>query len=152
MTVASISRKNATLYAFNASGKRVWSVQVGPPTSAFGWPHAVTRTAIYVHTLTPHSAVEALDPATGKVLWSKSIGDIQRLAVANDLLFALTYGLGQPVRLAVFKATTGAPVGAVQLSTGYYAFSEANELMIAAGMVFIRAVGPSGSQLLALGL
>ena len=43
-------------------------------------------------------------------------------------------------------------IGAVVLSPGYYAFGAVNGLMVANGMVFIRAASASGSQLLALGL
>jgi hypothetical protein len=36
----------------------------------------------------------------------------------------------------------------VVLSPGFYAFSAPNGLMVANGMVFIRAVGSAGSQFL----
>jgi outer membrane protein assembly factor BamB len=112
----------------------------------------VAPDAVYVQTLKPKGGVAALDPQTGELLWMRSLADVQRLAVANGLLFVLTYGLGQPVRLVVLKADTGAPIGAVVLSAGYYAFPEPNELMIASGLVFIRVVGPRGGQLVVLGL
>ena len=92
------------------------------------------------------------DPQTGEVLWKRSQPNVQRVAAANNLLFVLTAGIGQTLKLVVLHADTGKPIGQISLTGGYYAFPTANELMIANGMVFIRAVGPSGAtQLVALG-
>jgi hypothetical protein len=51
----------------------------------------------------------------------------------------------------MYRADTGKAIGALSLSTGYFAFPTNNELMVADGMVFVRAVGPSGTTLVALG-
>lgn len=151
-SVATLKGKNATLYAFNKAGRAIWSRTVGPQIDARGWAHAAGPNAVFVATLKPHDGLEALNPSTGVVLWKHNLAGVQRLALANNLLFALTTGIGQPVRLVVFHAGTGKSVGTVALSGGFYAFPEPNELMIADGMVFIRAIGPSGdTELVALG-
>lgn len=152
-TVASIKRGNATLYAVDQAGHRVWKRVVGPYMIATGWAHAISTTGLYLQVFKPSQSIEALDPATGAVLWSRAIQDVQRIVVANNLLFVLSSRLGQPARLIVLNATTGSPLGAIILSTGYYTFNASNGLMVADGMVFIRAVGPGNAQLLvALGL
>jgi hypothetical protein len=157
-TVASLRPKSgklkgASLYAYDGTGAQVWHQVVGPPLVAVGWPHAVGTNAIYVETLTTgHTGVEALDPLSGQVLWFKAVGDVQRMALANHVLFVLTYQLGQSVRLIAFNADTGAVIGAIILSAGYTAFPAANGLMVANGMVFIRTQGTGGSQVVALGL
>lgn len=142
----------ATLYAFTAAGHQAWKRVIGPDMIASDWPHAVDGSALYVATLKPRQAVEALDPSTGVPLWTRPLANVQRLAVANNLLFAVTYGLGQPARIVVLHTDTGAPVGAIVLSPGYFAFTAANGLMVADGMVFLRVVGPPGSELLGLAL
>jgi outer membrane protein assembly factor BamB len=153
-TVASVRRKSAKLYAYRSSGQKVWSRTVGPSINPMGWPHAVTRSGLYIATLKPAQGVEALNPETGRVLWKRALGGVQRLAVANNLLFVVTASLTQPLRLVILHAETGKPVGAgaIAFPSGYDAFPTANELMVANGMVFIRAVGPGNiTQLLALG-
>jgi PQQ-like domain len=157
-TVASLRRKggrlkNATLYAYDGAGNQVWHRAVGPPLLTIGWPHALNSQAIYLDTLTPgHIGIQALDPLSGDALWFRQVADVQRLAVANHVLFALTYRLGLPVRLVAFNADTGAVIGAINLPITYTAFPAANGLMVADGMVFIRTQGTGGSQLVALGL
>ena len=152
-TVATVKRSRATLYAYTASGRRVWQRVVGPYMITSGWPHATTSSAIYAQTMQPQSGIVALAPTTGHVLWSRTLDSIQRLVLANGLLFVLTYSLGQPARVVVLRAQTGQPLGAIVLSPGYFAFGSPNGLMVADGMVFIRAVGPGNAPLLiALGL
>lgn len=152
-TVATVKRSKATLYAYSASGRRVWQRVVGPYMITSGWPHATTPSAIYVQTMQPQSSIVALAPGTGHVLWARTVASIQRLVLANGLLFVLTYSLGQPARVVILRAQTGQPLGAIVLSPGYFAFNEPNGLMVADGMVFIRAVGPGNvSLLIALGL
>jgi outer membrane protein assembly factor BamB len=151
-TVASVQRKNATLYAYDRSGRQMWNRTVGPPLNAQDWPHAVTPKGLYVQMLKPQGGVEALDPVSGRMLWKRTIPNIQRMVVANDILYVLTYGLGQQVRVVGLRAQTGVPIGAVVLSAGYYAFPASNGLIVANGMVYIRAVGPLGTLLVALGL
>lgn len=151
-TVATVGKKKAALYAYGTSGKLAWSRTIGPRINAQGWAHAVDGNAVYVATMLPRGGVEALDSVTGDVLWKRSLPDVQRLAVANNLLYVLTAGIGQPLRLVILHADTGKPVGQLSLTGGYYAFATTNELMIADGMLFIRAVGPTGTtQLVALG-
>lgn len=150
-TVASVKRGSATLYAFDGTGQKMWSRSVGPFMVTRGWAHALSSDSLYIQTIKPQPGVEALDPESGQVQWSRRVANVQRMVLANDLLYVLTYSLGQPVRLIVFRASTGAPVGVIQLSSGYYAFNEQNGLIVADGMVFLRAVGPGGSQLVALG-
>lgn len=151
-TVASIGRRRATLYAVDGTGARIWKRAVGPYSRTTGWPHAVSQDSLYIQTLLPAEGIEALDPESGHVQWSKRIQDIQRIVLANDLLFVLTFRLGQPVHLVIMRAHTGAPIGSIVLSADYSVYPTQNELMVAAGMVFIRAVGPGGPQLIALGL
>jgi hypothetical protein len=157
-TVASLRQKNgklkgATLYAYDGTGTRVWRRSAGPPLLALSWPHAVGGTALYLETLTlGHTGIEALDQLSGNVLWFKAVGDVQRMALANHVLFVLTYRLGLPVRLIAFDADSGGVIGAIVLSLGYTAFPAANGLMVADGMVFLRTQGTGGSQLVALGL
>jgi hypothetical protein len=151
-TVTSLNKTNAALYAFDDNGRRVWKHTVGPYMIAGNWPHAVNGSGLYVQVLRPFRGVEGIDPLTGHVIWRRPIPDVERLALANGMLFVLAYSLGQPVRLIALKAKTGALIGGIILSTGYYAFASLNGLMVADGMVFIRAVGPGGSQLVALGL
>ena len=151
-TVASVKRENAVLYAFNGFGHRVWSHTVGPPLGAIDWPHAVSPGALYVQIFRPQTGIQALNPTSGQVLWTRHISDITALTLAGDVLYALTYSLGQPVRLIALRAATGVPIGAIVLSLGYYAFNAANSLMVANGEVFIRTVGPGGSKLVALDL
>jgi outer membrane protein assembly factor BamB len=152
-TVALVKR-TATLYAVDGTGRTVWHHAVGPYVATSGWAHAISASAVYVRRLAPSDGVAAYDPNSGKLLWSRHILNIQKLALANGILFVLTYSLGEPVRLIYLRADTGAVIGnrAVLLSAGYYAFSAPNELMVANGMLFICAVGPKGSQLVALGL
>lgn len=149
-TVAAVRGGNATLYAFDGTGRKAWSRAVGPRILVQRWPHAVGSSGLFVATMKP-GGVEAIDPELGTVQWRESIPDVERVALANGLLYALTYRLGQPVRLVVMHADTGKVIGGIVLSAGYYAFSSQNGLMVANGMVFIRAVGPSGPALVALG-
>jgi outer membrane protein assembly factor BamB len=151
-TVASVKGKNATLYAYDGTGHSVWTHVVGPRIVTDGWPHAMGKNMLYVQALSPRSEVQALDPGTGHILWTRPVGNVQRMVLAGEVLYVLTYGLGQPVRLLALKPGNGALIGGVVLSPGYYAFGAVNGLMVANGMVFIRAASASGSQLLALGL
>jgi len=154
-TVASVKQgASATLYAYDGTGQKVWQRVVGPFMVTRGWAHAVGPDAIYVQAFKPRVGVEALDPESGQVLWSRPILNMQRMVLANGMLFVLTYGLGEPVRLLVLNATSGSLIGnkAIVLSAGYYAFPEQNGLMVADGMVFLRVVGPDGPQLVVLGL
>jgi hypothetical protein len=150
-TVASVRGKNTTIYAFDGTGDVNWSRTVASPLAVSDWPHAVTPSAVYIQVLRPSAGIEALDPLTGRVLWSRGLSDVEHIVVANGVLYALTYGLGQPVRLVTLRADTGAPIGAIVLSSSYFAFPAVNGLMVADGMVFIRAVTGAGTQLL-LGL
>lgn len=150
-TVASVHGGKTTLYAFNGSGHKIWSRVVGPALDSYGWAHAVSGKGIYVATVKPREGVEALDPGTGTVLWQRSLPGVQRIAYANKLVFVLTAPMGGALQLVVLRSSSGKPVGAVSFSDGYYAFPTSNELMIAGGMVFIRAIAPTGAtQLLAL--
>lgn len=151
-TVASMKRGNAILYAYDGAGHRAWSRTVGPPLGAIDWPHAVSPSAVYVQIFRPQPGIQALNPTNGHVLWTRHIPDISALTLAGGVLYALSYSLGQPVRLIALHAGTGAPIGAIVLSLGYYAFNAINSLMVANGEVFIRAVGPGGSRLVALEL
>lgn len=153
-TVATLPKHNAALYAFNNSGKKVWSHIVGPPlaTQSADWPHAVTPDRLIVQMLKPQDGIEALDPATGKVVWTRPMRDVVNIVAANNVAFILTYGLGQPVQLVGVQVQTGKLIGAIRLSSGYFAFGAQNGLMVADGMVFIRVVGPAGPQLIGLGL
>lgn len=153
-TVSSVKRGKATLYAVDGTGHTLWKHAVGPYSITSDWPHAVDDTGVYVRTLKPRDGLEAFDPDTGKLLWSRAIPNVQRLALANGVVFALSAGLGLPVRLTALRADTGTVIGnrAITLSSGYSAFNAPNGLMVANGIVFIRAVGPKGSQLVALGL
>ncbi|MDQ2744892.1 MAG: PQQ-binding-like beta-propeller repeat protein [Chloroflexota bacterium] len=157
-TVAPVKRKNTTLFAYDSSGHTLWRHVVGPYEIVQDWPHAIAPTAVYVATyksLNPAGriqAIEALDPQSGSVLWRRDIPNVERIVLANGLLYVLSFSLGEPVRLIMLHASSGKPVGAIVLSSGYYAFNEANGLMVADGMVFIRAAGPGGSLLVALGL
>jgi hypothetical protein len=152
--VASPPGKGATLFGFDSSGHRIWSHTVGPAMAAQSqdWAHAVGPDAVYVTTLRPRVGIQAIDPTTGHALWTQTVANVNQLALANNLLLALTYSLGQPVRLVAIHPTTGKIVGAIVLSSGYYAFWAPNGLMVANGMVFIRVQGPQGSQIVALGL
>jgi outer membrane protein assembly factor BamB len=147
-TVASVGKKGATLYAYGSGGKKAWAATVGPRINTQGWPHAVDGTGVYVAMMTPRQGVEGFDPHTGSVLWRRALPAVQRLAAANGLVFVLTAGIGQTLKLVVLHADTGKPVGQLALTGGYYAFPTNNELMIAGGMVFIRAVSPTGSTVL----
>jgi hypothetical protein len=115
-----------------------------------GWAHAATPEGVYVAMLKPYEGLEALNPSDGSVQWKVRLPGIQRLAAANGMVFALSNEMGMPLRLAVYRADTGKAVATLSLSSGYFAFSTSNELMIAGGMVFIRAVGPGGPTLVAL--
>lgn len=149
-TVATAANHNATLFAYDTSGHSTWSRTVGPHLDPRGWAHAASPQGVYVAILKPYEGVEALNPADGSVQWKVRLPGIQRLAVANSMVFALSNQMGLPLRLAIYRADTGKAIGSLSLSTGYYAFSTSNELMIADGMVFVRAVGPNGPTLVAL--
>jgi outer membrane protein assembly factor BamB len=153
--VASPPKKKARLYAYGPNGHLSWSRAVGPvmATQNTDWPHAVGPTTLYVHVLTPREGIQALDPATGNVEWTRSLANVNQLVLANDVLFALTYGLGQPVRVVALDPATGKVIGAIVLSSGYFAFWAPNGLMVANGMVYVRVVGPGNvPELVALGL
>lgn len=149
-TVASPGGKSASIEAFNPGGRRVWSRTVGP-SSAPGsdWPHAVGASAVYVATLRPRVGVQALDPTTGQVLWTRPLANVQHIVMANNLLFVMTYGLARPASLVILKAGSGSVVGTLVLN-GVYPFAAPNELMVAAGMIYVRAASPTGSELVAL--
>lgn len=151
-TVAALGASPMTLYAYAPSGKLSWQRRIGPRMITLGWPHAVTPDALYVANLKGGSSVQALDPGSGQVLWNRPLANVASLAAANNLVFALTYTLGQQARVVVLRADTGKAVGAIVLSTGFSAFNTPNDMMVADGMVFLRVQGPAGSQLLALGL
>jgi outer membrane protein assembly factor BamB len=153
-TVASVGGHNTTIYAFDGTGARQWSRVVARPLATQGadWPHAVTSTAVYVMTYRPREGVMALDPLTGHVLWSRPLTFVQYMAAANNVLFVLSYGLGEPVRLVAYNATTGKLLGAKAFSPGFTAFPARNQLMIAGGQLFVRLNGPGSSELVAMGL
>lgn len=157
--VASPPGKGATLFGFDSSGRKLWSHTVGPVMAAQSqdWPHAVGPDAVYVTNFRPHQGVQgegvqAIDPTTGHALWTLPLANVNQLALANDVLFALTYSLGQPVRVVAIHPKTGKTIGAIVLSSGYYGFFARDGLMVANGMVFVRVQGPQGSQIVALGL
>jgi len=150
--VGTLGTSPLTLFAYAGSGRRVWSRVVGPRLNVQDWPHASTGTLIYLQTLQPQAGVEAVDPDTGKVAWSQPVPDIQHLVVANNVLYALTYRLGQSVRLVLLRADSGKIIGSKVLQAGYFAFPSPNNMMVANGMVYLRLEGPQGSQLVALGL
>ncbi|HZU11980.1 MAG TPA: PQQ-binding-like beta-propeller repeat protein [Chloroflexota bacterium] len=145
--VASVSSRDTRVYAYTAAGSLQWSRRVGPAMSTQGWAHAVSPSGLYVMTEQPEGVV-ALSPSTGTVLWHHALPGIERLAYANTMVFALTAGVGQPVKLVVYRAVSGKLIGAVQLSAGYDAFPSLNELMVADGMVFIRANAPTNQSML----
>ncbi|HEX6510238.1 MAG TPA: PQQ-binding-like beta-propeller repeat protein [Chloroflexota bacterium] len=147
-TVASVKGKNTTLYAYDGSGHSIWHRTVAQPLAVQDWPHAVGPSAVYVEIMKPQPGIQALDPLTGKVIWSRSMPNVQHIVLANGILYALTYGLGESVRLVTLKADTGVPIGSIVLSSGYYAFPAANGLIIADGMVFLRVAAASGAQVL----
>jgi hypothetical protein len=152
-TVASIGKKPVSLFAYDGTGQRVWKRTLAPPYIVDNWPHAVTSTDVFVERVKPTAGVEALDGLTGAVVWNRSIPNVQRLAEANGILYVLTYALGLPIKVVALKAATGKVIGAIGLSSAYYAYPEQNDLMIANGMLFLRAVGPNNVQeLVALGL
>lgn len=152
-TVTSVAGKNTRLYAYDGTGRSIWSRSVAQPLAIQEWPHAVSSSGVYVERLLPQSGVQALDPLSGSVLWTRNIPDVQHIVLANGVLYVLTYGLGQQVRIIALHADTGAPIGAIVLSSGYFAFPSSNGLMVADGMVFLRAATASGAQVLvALGL
>lgn len=152
-TVSSVGGKKTTLYAYDGAGRYVWGRALAQPLAIQDWPHAVSPSAVYVETMRPQVGVEALDPLLGTVLWARAIPDVQHIVLANGVLYVLTYGLGQQVRVVALHADTGAPIGAIVLSSGFFAFPAANGLMVANGMVFLRAETTSGAQVLvALGL
>jgi outer membrane protein assembly factor BamB len=152
-TVASIGKKSVFLLAYDGTGQRVWKRTIGPPYVVDSWPHAVTPNVLFVERVRPTVGVEALDALTGAIVWNRSIPNVQRLAEANGVLYVLTYALGEPVKVVALKAATGKLIGVIGLSSSYYAYPEQNDLMVANGMLFIRAVGPNNvQQLVALGL
>lgn len=151
-TVAGVGRSNVTLYAYTPAGTLAWKRVVGPRMVTSSWPHAVTPDAVYTANLRGRNSVEALDPTTGKALWNRPLANVERMVEANNLLFVLTYGLGQPTRVVVLHADTGKAVGAIVLSSGFVAFNSPNALMVADGMVFLRVQGMRGNELVALGL
>ncbi|HEX8919799.1 MAG TPA: PQQ-binding-like beta-propeller repeat protein, partial [Chloroflexota bacterium] len=151
-TVATVKTGPATLYAVDGSGKRIWSRVVGPRYITAGWPHAIAPAGIIMQTLQPRVGVEELDPESGNVIWFRPLPNIAHIAVANGVVYVLTYGLGQPIRLYGFGAGKGKPLGVHILSQGFYGFASDNALMVANGMVFVRAVDSRGnSYLVALG-
>ena len=152
-TVTSVAGKNTTLYAYDGTGHLVWSRSVAAPLAVQDWPHAVSSNALYVETMRPRAGVQALDPLSGAVLWTRSIPDVQHIVLANGVVYVLTYGLGQPIRLVTLRADTGSPIGAIVMSNGFFAFPATNGLMVANGMVFVRAETTTGAQvLIALGV
>jgi len=151
-TIGTLGTSSLTLFAYAATGRKVWSRVVGPRLNVQDWPHASTGTLIYLQTLQPRAGVEAVDPDTGKVVWFQPVPDIQRIVVANNVLYALTYRLGQSVRLVLLRADSGKIIGSKVLQAGYFAFPSPNNMMVANGMVYLRLEGPQGSQLVALGL
>jgi outer membrane protein assembly factor BamB len=152
-TVASVNRGKTAVYAAGKSGHTAWKRVIGPPFIAQDWPHALSADTVYVQSMRPKDGIVALNAQTGAIRWSRQIPNVQSLALANGVLYVLSFGLGEQIRLLGFKAKGGSPLGAITLSTGYFAFSSpGNGLMVANGMVFIRAIGPKGPLLIALGL
>jgi hypothetical protein len=149
-TVASGEKAGATLYAYDRTGHKVWKRVIGPRVVSSNWPHAVSETTVFIRILKPYEGIAALDPATGDSVWESKLANVEQLVLANGLIYVLSYGLGEPVRIAIFEAATGKAMGAIVLSTGYYAFNEPNGLMVADGMVFVRVGGPAGPVLVAL--
>ncbi|MGH2442619.1 MAG: hypothetical protein ACRDFX_05610, partial [Chloroflexota bacterium] len=127
---------------------------VGPNLATAGsdWPHAMSDSVLAVKTLQPGQGVLALNPLTGHFMWKRKLANVQRLALANGLVFALTYNLGEPVHLVVLNAKTGSIIGGkvITLPLNYYAFNAENQLIVADGMVFLRLIGPSGPEVVAL--
>lgn len=148
--VSSAPGRDARVYAYDGAGRLRWSRRVGPVMGTQGWAHAVGPAGLYVMTEAPEG-IAALDPISGRLLWHHHLSGIARIAYANGMVFVLTAGVGQPVHLAVFDAAIGKRIGVLALSDGYYAFPALNELMVADGMVFIRAISPANqSELIAL--
>ena len=151
-TVGTGTSKQSSVFAFDSTGQRQWSHVVGPLLATSGeWPHAVSSTGVYLQTLKPQPGIIALDPSTGKVLWTRPLPDVQSLLAVGNVVFVLTYGLGAPVRLVGYNATTGKSLGAKEFSTGFYGFGTQNQLMAADRMLYVRMIGPSGDELVALG-
>jgi hypothetical protein len=151
-TVATASNHNATLFAYDTSGRNTWSRTVGPRLDPRGWAHAANAGSVYVAMFKPYEGLEALDPSDGSVRWRVKLAGIQHLAVAHGIVFAISNQLSMPLRLVMYRAGNGKVIGSLSLSSGYFAFPTKNELMIADGMVFVRAVGPGGPTLVALGI
>lgn len=151
-TVGTGTSKQSSVFAFDSTGQRQWSHVVGPLLATSGeWPHAVSPTGVYLQTLKPQPGIIALDPSTGKVLWTRALPDVQSILAVGQVLFVLTYGLGAQVRLVGYNATTGKSLGAKEFSTGFYGFGTQNQLMAADKMLYVRMIGPSGDELVALG-
>jgi len=146
-TVASVNRGKTAVYAAGKNGHTTWKRVIGPAFIAREWPHAVSAVTVYVQSMRPKNGIVALNAGTGAIRWSRQLANVQSLTLANGVLYALSFSLGDQIRLLGFKASTGSPLGAITLSSGYYAFSSpGNGLMVANGMVFIRAIGPKGAQ------
>ncbi|MGH2449294.1 MAG: PQQ-binding-like beta-propeller repeat protein [Chloroflexota bacterium] len=150
-SVSPETKQGATLSGLASNGHQLWKRVIGPVLAASDWPHASSDSAVYIQIFKPFQGVEALDATSGRVLWHRSLQGITELALANNLLFVLTYDLGQPSRIVVYQASNGKPVGGLTLSDGYFGFHAANGLMVADGMIFVRVASGKGSLLVALG-
>jgi hypothetical protein len=155
-TVAEAPKKKVTrLIALDGTGRWAWGQTVGPllATVNTDWPHAVGPSLVYVQTFRPQEGIEALDALTGKVAWTRTIPNVQRMALTKNLLVVLTYGLGEAGRLIVLNPANGKIIGGITLSPGFFPFGSANGLMVANGMIYIRVTGPGNvSEVVALGL
>jgi hypothetical protein len=154
-TVAGAKKQGTSLIALDGTGRKIWTRPIGPflATANTDWPHAVGPNVIYVQTFRPQEGIEALDALSGQVVWSRPIGNVQRLALTKKLLVVLTYGLGQAGRLIVLNPRTGKIIGGITLSSGFFPFGSPNGLMMANGMIYIRVTGPNNvAELVALGL
>lgn len=149
--VTALPHELTTLYCLHPNGERVWSRVVAPPFATSTWPHAAAPGRVFVQVFEPVNGVQALDADTGKVIWTRVVPCVQHMAMANGLLYVASSCLAAPAVIVVLRATDGKQVARVPLPAGYMIYNADNQLMIAAGMLFVRAVGPLGPALLAFG-
>jgi hypothetical protein len=150
-TVASVKRQKARLYAFDAPGHRAWSRVVGPDLATWSsdWPHAVGPNVLYVDVRSTQPAVQALDALSGHVLWTHHVDNVLSITLADNMVFVLTSFLGTGLGLQVLNANTGALITGKTLTGNYFGFADLhNALMVADGMVFIRAIYNSSDPVL----
>jgi polyvinyl alcohol dehydrogenase (cytochrome) len=153
-------RKSGTGYGLNAdTGSLLWSTSIGESTQ---WGSASDGQRIYVASVRSPAGWSALDPGTGKILWTtndpgglgNSAHDIGPLTVANGVLYAGSTNTNGPTMFGLdtsngsillsFQSGSSVAGGAAVANGTVYWGSGYSRISVFTGNKKIFALTPNG--------